>query len=92
MTLDEDISESVTFIKMDIEGSELDAIEGAVEHIRKDKPKLAICTYHNNHHIWEIPRRLKEINPDYKLYMRYNGGWDSFSVAEFVTFAIYEEA
>lgn len=92
VTLDEDISEPVTFIKMDIEGSELDAIEGAVEHIRKDKPKLAICTYHNNHHIWEIPRRLKEINPDYKLYMRYNGGWDSFSVAEFVTFAIYEEA
>lgn len=90
VTLDEDIREAITLIKMDIEGSELNAIEGAVEHIRKDQPKLAVCTYHNNHHIWEIPRRLKEINPDYKLYMRYNGGWNSFSVAEFVTFAINE--
>lgn len=90
VTLDQDIQEPITLIKMDIEGSELNAIEGAVEHIRKDRPKLAVCTYHNNHHIWEIPRRLKEINPDYKLYMRYNGGWNSFSVAEFVTFAINE--
>lgn len=90
VTLDEDIQEPVTLIKMDIEGSELDAIEGAVGHIKNDRPKLAICTYHNNHHIWEIPRRLKEINPDYKLYMRYNGDWNSFSVSEFVTFAINE--
>lgn len=90
VTLDEDIQEVITLIKMDIEGSELAAIEGAVEHIRRDRPKLAVCTYHNNHHIWEIPRRLKEINPDYKLYMRYNGVWNSFSVGEFVTFAINE--
>ncbi|MDE6567154.1 MAG: FkbM family methyltransferase, partial [Lachnospiraceae bacterium] len=90
VTLDQDIQEPITLIKMDIEGSELNAIEGAVEHIRKDRPKLAVCTYHNNHHIWEIPRRLIEINPDYKLYMRYNGGWNSFSVGEFVTFAINE--
>lgn len=90
VTLDKDIQEPVTLIKMDIEGSELSAIEGAVGHIRRDRPKMAVCTYHNNHHIWEIPRRLKEINPDYKLYMRYNGGWNSFSVSEFVTFAINE--
>lgn len=86
--LDDDITEPVTFIKMDIEGSELAALEGAKGHIRKDKPKLAICTYHNNHHIWEIPRKIKEYNPDYKLFMRYNGSWDGIVVSEFVTFAV----
>jgi FkbM family methyltransferase len=88
VTLDEDIKEPVSFIKMDIEGSEMDAIEGARRHIVEEHPKLAVCTYHNNHHIWEVPRRLKELNPDYKLYMRYNGAWNGFQISEFVTFAL----
>lgn len=88
VTLDEDIKEKITFIKMDIEGCELEAIEGAERHIREERPKLAICTYHNNHHIWEIPRKLKEYRPDYKLYMRYNGELYAFQISEFVTFAL----
>lgn len=86
--LDDDIQEPVTLIKMDIEGSELAALEGAKGHIQRDKPKLAICTYHNNHHIWEIPRWMKEVNPEYKLYMRYNGSEYGFATSEFVTFAL----
>lgn len=86
--LDDDIQEAVTLIKMDIEGSELSALEGAKGHIQRDKPKLAICTYHNNHHIWEIPRWMKEVNPEYKLYMRYNGHEYGFATSEFVTFAL----
>ena len=86
--LDDDISEPVTFIKMDIEGSELEAMKGAELHIRKDKPKLAVCSYHNNHHIYEIPKLMREYNPEYKLYMRYNGPLDHMFTSEFVTFAI----
>lgn len=86
--LDDDIQEPVTLIKMDIEGSELAALEGAKGHIQRDKPKLAICTYHNNHHIWEIPRWMKEVNPEYKLYMRYNGSEYGFATSEFMTFAL----
>lgn len=86
--LDDDIKEPVTFIKMDIEGGELLALQGAKNHIMNDKPKLAICTYHNNRHIWEIPRLMKELNPDYKLYMRYNGSFGGLAVSEFVTFAL----
>ncbi|MDE6675117.1 MAG: FkbM family methyltransferase [Acetatifactor sp.] len=86
--LDDDISEPITFIKMDIEGSEVEAMRGAERHIREDKPKLAICSYHNNHHIYEIPKLMREYNPEYKLYMRYNGPLDNILISEFVTFAI----
>ena len=86
--LDDDISEPVTFIKMDIEGSEVEALKGAERHIREDKPKLAVCSYHNNHHIYEIPKLMREYNPGYKLYMRYNGPMNHVLTSEFVTFAI----
>lgn len=88
VTLDEDIQEKITFVKMDIEGSELDALMGAKRHITEEHPKLAVCTYHNNHHIWEIPRLMKTYNPDYRLYMRYNGDLNAFLISEFVTFAL----
>lgn len=88
VSLDDDITEPVSFIKMDIEGSELLALDGAQEHIRREKPKLAVCSYHNNSHIWEIPRKIKELNPKYKLYMRYNGLQYSPIVSEYVTFGI----
>lgn len=88
VTLDDDIQENITLIKMDIEGSELDALEGAKQHIQTEHPKLAICTYHNNHHIWEIPKKIKEYYPNYKLYMRYNGPISVALISEYVVFAI----
>lgn len=88
VTLDEDITESISFIKMDIGGSELDALMGAKCHITEEHPKLAVCTYHNNHHIWEVPRLMKAYNPDYRLYMHYNGNINAFLISEFVTFAL----
>jgi FkbM family methyltransferase len=62
----------VTFIKMDIEGSELKALYGAEEIIRKQKPKLAVCVYHKPEHLWEIPLYLKRIVPEYKIYLRHH--------------------
>lgn len=88
VALDDDIGEPVTLIKMDIEGAELEALEGAARHIKMEKPKLAVCTYHNNRHIWEIPRKMKELNPEYKLYMRYNGHRAGLGASEYVTFAL----
>lgn len=73
VTLDTDIQEEVTLIKMDIEGSEQSALRGSVRHILNEKPKLAICTYHGNYDIWQIPRLIDSIRGDYKFYMRYNG-------------------
>jgi hypothetical protein len=55
---------------MDIEGSELEAIKGSAELIRRDKPKLAISVYHKPYDYLEIPEIICSIVPEYKFYMR----------------------
>lgn len=60
----------ITFIKMDIEGSELNALKGMQETIKKNKPKLAICIYHKFEDLWELPLFIKSLVPEYKLYIR----------------------
>jgi FkbM family methyltransferase len=74
VTLDEDITEPVTFIKMDIEGGEQKAILGSRNHIQATHPKLAISVYHNNEDIWKCARMIDDIDPGYTFYLRYGGG------------------
>ena len=62
----------VDFIKMDIEGAELDALKGAERIIRKYKPKLAICVYHKGRDIIDIPQHLKSLVPEYKFFLKHN--------------------
>ncbi len=61
---------AITFIKMDIEGSELKALEGMKQTIKKYKPKLAICIYHKFEDLWELPLYIKKLVPEYQLYIR----------------------
>jgi FkbM family methyltransferase len=65
-------NKKVTYIKMDIEGSEPKALLGAEEIIRKNKPKMAICVYHKPAHLWEIPLYLKKIVPEYRIFLRHH--------------------
>ncbi len=74
VSLDEDIKEKITFLKMDIEGGEYDALIGAKGHIMKDHPKLAIAAYHNNQDLWRLAKLLKELDNSYRFYLRYYGG------------------
>lgn len=74
VTLDLDIPEKVTFIKMDVEGAEKKVLQGARRHISSEKPKLAVAVYHGNSDILDVPLLINEINPDYKYYLRYYGG------------------
>lgn len=70
-TLDDTIFEDVpTYIKMDIEGSEIEALKGAKRIIQQYKPKLAICIYHNQEDLFEIPVMIKEMCGDYQLLIR----------------------
>jgi FkbM family methyltransferase len=73
VALDNDIQEPITFLKMDIEGAEYEAINGARCQIKKNKPKMAISVYHSNDDLWRIARLIDSISPDYKYYMRFNG-------------------
>ena len=57
-------------LKLDIEGSEKDCIEGAVEFIRKYKPFMAICLYHRQMDVIELPEYIRSIEPGYKFYLR----------------------
>jgi FkbM family methyltransferase len=59
------------FIKMDIEGAELEALKGAKETMQKFKPRLAICIYHKTEDIVMIPAYIKEIVPEYNLYLNH---------------------
>jgi FkbM family methyltransferase len=59
-----------TFIKMDIEGFELEALWGARRILREHKPVLAITAYHTAAHLWQIPLLIHTIQPEYELRLR----------------------
>jgi FkbM family methyltransferase len=59
-----------TYIKMDIEGAEIDALKGGAQVIKEHHPKLAVCVYHTQDHIWEIPLEMNNLNPHHRLYLR----------------------
>lgn len=64
----------LTFISMDIEGAELEALKGAERSIRGNKPDLAISVYHLPNHIWEIPLYIEKLSLGYKFYLRNYSG------------------
>ena len=60
--------ENVSYIKTDIEGSDLDALVGAKTTIKKFKPDLSICIYHCTEHMFQIPKYILSINPSYFIW------------------------
>ena len=68
----------ITFIKMDIEGAEPDAIEGASNIIKNKSPILAISVYHEIEHLWRIVHLINSIKKGYFFFFRPHaaGGWD----------------
>jgi len=59
-----------TYIKMDIESAEPEALLGAQQLLRRYQPILAICTYHRSEHLWQIPNLIHSISPEYHIFLR----------------------
>lgn len=72
------------FIKMDIEGAEWQALHGAVETIKRCKPKLAISIYHSAEDMIRLPQYIHSIVPEYRLYIRAH----TMGIAETILYAM----
>ncbi len=60
-----------TFIKMDIEGQELAAINGARKVIGEYRPAMQIAAYHRSEDLIALPKAVLRMNSNYKIYMRH---------------------
>ncbi len=79
-SVDNIVKDEVTFIKMDIEGAEAKALDGASQTIKKYLPKLYICAYHRNEDMWFLPQKIKSLDERYDIYFRhhpYIPAWES---------------
>ena len=57
-------------LKMDIEGSEMECLEGAKEFIKKYKPYMAMCAYHRERDILDIPKYIRGLMSEYAFLLR----------------------
>lgn len=71
VTLDKYLKgKKISYLKMDIEGEEMAALEGSVATISESHPDCAICIYHLATDLWEIPLFLHKLNSMYKIKIR----------------------
>ncbi len=69
----------LTYLKMDVEGCERQAIIGGIQTLQRDRPKLNIAVYHRSEDIFSIPLLIHDILPGHRLYLRqhpYIPAWD----------------
>jgi FkbM family methyltransferase len=62
--------EAVDFIKLDIEGAEASALDGAEKALRLHEPNMEVSLYHRTDDLFAIPLRLKSTLPNHKFYLR----------------------
>lgn len=61
----------VDYIKLDVEGAELDVLHGAAQTIKRCKPKMAVSAYHQSDDLWVLARYIKSLRPDYEFEFRH---------------------
>ena len=67
---------SVDFVKMDIDGSEVEALRGAKRTIARHRPQMSICVYHKSGDLAEVPRAVAHTRGDYRTENRCALLWD----------------
>lgn len=78
----------VSLINMDIEGSEMTVLEGAIETIKKDRPVLAVAAYHKAQDLLSIPQLIYNYNRDYHIYFRKYKGYCPDALNEYIYYAV----
>lgn len=68
----------INYIKMDIEGAEVEALEGCLEIIRKNSPHLAISVYHKPEHLWDLGLKIERMFPRKYFYYLRTYGYQTF--------------
>ena len=63
----------VTFIKMDIEGAEYEALMGAKKLIMENRPRMAISVYHKFEDFVTLADLVLSMHPDYRIAYRHYG-------------------
>lgn len=61
---------SVSYIKMDVEGAEAQALVGGSGTIAANKPKLFIAAYHYDVDLFRLPLVIWQLVPEYRIYLR----------------------
>ena len=77
----------IDFLKLDIEGAEIQALEGARQTIIKSRPQMALCIYHKKEHLYQIPLMINDWVKGYRFHL----GHYSDTFWETVFYAIPEE-
>ncbi len=60
----------VTLAKIDVEGMECETVRGMEQLILTQRPKMLIAAYHRSGDLWDIPKQILSIDPDYRLFLR----------------------
>lgn len=76
--------EAITFLKFDIEGAEFDALKGSEATLRRCRPRVAVCVYHEPDDLWRIPKLLRKLLPGHRFHLRQHG-WDGWELVFYGT-------
>ena len=71
--LDDYLNQDYDLLKIDVEGADLQTLQGATNWIKKHRPKIAVSLYHRPTDLWEIPLFLAKLDLNYKFYLRQHG-------------------
>ena len=88
-----DIKEKITLINADIEGNELELLHSMRSIIKSDRPVIAVCAYHRNEDLIELPRFIDETVDGYYYFLRKYPCKiiNAFRTSELVLYAIPQE-
>ena len=73
-------------LKLDVEGAERMALEGARHTIEKYQPRISLSAYHRSEDLYELPLLLRDMCADVRLGMRHHPYVPAWETNFYVTF------